>query len=364
MSGEAVICSSCLVKKEVIEGKPLHDIVKMLTEYAPLSLAESWDNVGLLIEPFTKRDVKRIMLTNDLAAPVMEECIGKEVDMIISYHPPIFSPLKKLCLKTWTDKVIQCCLENKIAVYSPHTTWDSVPGGISDWLASAFDVEESRALQPYYAYTPIDLVYSVVVVVTCVQENLDLFPELGKIGLKNLRNGVESGNSQEVTGSCTKEDLPRVCEFLKSNRDISFEVFNRAPIPDSETGVGRFVTFTEPISIKEAMERVKNHTKVKYCRIAYALNSGPDTLISTAAVVPGSGGKVLMNVKADLYVTGEMLHHDVLAAIHNNSSVITTTHSDSERGFLKEFAEYFQKKLDNKVEVLISEKDKDPIQLY
>lgn len=108
MSGEGAVINnkennvSLSKNEEIKNGLPLQDIVKVLTDYAPLSLAESWDNVGLLIEPFTKRDVKKIMLTNDLAVTVMHECMDKDTDMIIAYHPPIFSPIKKLSLKTWT----------------------------------------------------------------------------------------------------------------------------------------------------------------------------------------------------------------------------------------------------------------------
>jgi putative NIF3 family GTP cyclohydrolase 1 type 2 len=58
--------------------------------------------------------------------------------MIISYHPPIFSGMKKLVQKQWKDKIIIRCIENKIAVYSPHTSYDCVEGGVNDWLISCF----------------------------------------------------------------------------------------------------------------------------------------------------------------------------------------------------------------------------------
>lgn len=58
---------------------------------------------------------------------------------------------------------------------------------------------------------------------------------------------------------------------------------------------------------------------------------------------------------------GEMLHHDVLDAAQRGISVILTNHSDSERGFLTGFSSHLQNQLDNKVEVLVSEFDKDPL---
>ncbi|XP_075220953.1 cytosolic iron-sulfur assembly component 1 isoform X2 [Lycorma delicatula] len=361
MSGEAASIERCEKKLIKEKGLSLNEIVDVLTNYAPLSLAESWDNVGLLIEPFTKRDVRRIMLTNDLSVNVMNECMNKNTDMIISYHPPIFAPIKKFSLKTWTEKVIQCCLENRIAVFTPHTTWDSIPGGIGDWLTSAFDVATSEPLQSYYSYDPPDHSYSVVVMFE--ERNKNICQILDSFGV-NKTYLDEHGIVNEYVGSCKKEILPQLYAFLKQQPDTSFEIYNRVPVPVRNTGIGRLCKFNNPITIKEAIERVKKHTGVKYCRVALAVGCKLDTLVSTAAVCPGSGAKVLANVKADLYVTGEMLHHDILAAVHNNSSVIMTNHSDSERGFLKVFADFLKRKLNNKVEVIVSSYDKDPVDLF
>lgn len=71
---------------------------------------------------------------------------------------------------------------------------------------------------------------------------------------------------------------------------------------------------------------------------------------------------VLKGISADLYLTGEMLHHDVLDAAHQGIHVILTNHSDSERGFLKIFATILQCNLQKSVKVWVSESDKDPLQ--
>lgn len=56
-----------------------------------------------------------------------------------------------------------------------------------------------------------------------------------------------------------------------------------------------------------------------------------------------------------------MLHHDVLDATQKGISVILTNHSDSERGFLKQFAPELKKRLEDQVEVFVSKEDKDPL---
>lgn len=93
--------------------------------FAPTKFAEKWDNVGVLVEPSSEQDIKKILLTNDLTENVMEEALKHEVNMIVSYHPPIFSGLKRLTQENWKERIIVKCIENRIALYSPHTSWDA-----------------------------------------------------------------------------------------------------------------------------------------------------------------------------------------------------------------------------------------------
>ena len=115
----------------VKEGVLLGDVVKKLDEHAPLSIAESWDNVGLLLEPSSPHIVKHLFLTNDLTECVLDEALDKGVDMIMSYHPPIFASIKRITQNKWKDRLIVKCLENRVAIYSPHTSYDNVKGNLT-----------------------------------------------------------------------------------------------------------------------------------------------------------------------------------------------------------------------------------------
>ena len=88
-----------------MKGMQLKNIVSRIEQFSPPSLAQSWDNVGLLVEPKVPMNISKIILTNDLTEDVMKECVDKNANMIVSYHPPIFRPLKKLTSSSW--KVIQ-----------------------------------------------------------------------------------------------------------------------------------------------------------------------------------------------------------------------------------------------------------------
>jgi len=79
-----------------------------------------------------------MLLTNDLTPAVMEEAIQQKADLILSYHPPLFVPIKKITQRNWKERILTRCIENRIAVYSPHTSYDALEGGVNDWLISAF----------------------------------------------------------------------------------------------------------------------------------------------------------------------------------------------------------------------------------
>lgn len=225
-------------------------------------------------------------MTNDLTENVMKEALEHEVNLIISYHPPIFAGLKRLTTKTWKERIVVQCLENKIALYSPHTAWDSCPNGVNDWLASSLPIKSKVPAMP----SQID-------------------PEFG------------AGRVCEVDGSLT---------------------------------------------LKEAIEKVKAYTGLPDVRVGVALEGSLDSKVQSFGLCAGSGASVLKAIKTpiDLFITGELSHHEALDAISNQVSVITLNHSNSERGYLKDFKKILESRLDGSVEVLISEKDADPLSTF
>ncbi|CAJ0629488.1 530_t:CDS:2 [Entrophospora sp. SA101] len=133
-----------------------------------------------------------------------------------------------------------------------------------------------------------------------------------------------------------------------------------------EAGAGRLFTLEEPVSLSTMVKRIKNHLKLKHVRVATAeKHRHNDGLISTIGICAGSGVSVLSPAKADLYFTGEMSHHEVLAALAKD----TSEHTNTERGYLSEVLKPKLEKLlkedgDNqKVDILVSQSDKDPLEI-
>lgn len=130
---------------------------------------------------------------------------------------------------------------------------------------------------------------------------------------------------------------------------------------DANVGFGR--TFSTKIRLENAIKAVQKHIGLDV-HVALGVEHSSDTEIQTVAVCAGSGGSLLRGVKADLYITGEMSHHEVLDANHDNVSVILCNHSNSERGFLRTFKPQLEDMLNGQCEVIVSETDEDPLKTH
>lgn len=124
----------------------LRSVVGHLEALSPSSRAESWDNVGLLVEPSGNPAVHSVMLTTDLTEAVMDEAEGMGAGLVVAYHPPIFHSLKRLTQCTAKERIIVRALELKMAIYSPHTALDSIEGGVNDWLLQGLGAGQVRGL--------------------------------------------------------------------------------------------------------------------------------------------------------------------------------------------------------------------------
>jgi len=121
------------------------DIYKTLIEWAPLDLAEEWDNSGLQLGDFSQK-VNNIFITLDLTDTSLEEAIHKNASLIITHHPLIFKPLRIIDFSKSNGKLIQKLIKNNISVISMHTNLDSAVNGVSDVLADVLGIKEQKPL--------------------------------------------------------------------------------------------------------------------------------------------------------------------------------------------------------------------------
>lgn len=122
-------------------------IVETLHELAPPELAETWDNVGLLLGD-SARPVERVMTCLTLSSDVAEEALQKRAHLIVTHHPVLFRAVKSLTTETVEGRTLLKLLSAQVAVYSPHTAFDSSAAGINSQLAAALHLEGVQPLRP------------------------------------------------------------------------------------------------------------------------------------------------------------------------------------------------------------------------
>ncbi|XP_017295100.1 NIF3-like protein 1 [Kryptolebias marmoratus] len=344
----------------------LKEALQVLEQLAPLSLAESWDNVGLLVEPSKPRAIKTILLTNDLTDAVMEEAEAVSCDLIVSYHPPLFRPIKRLVQKDWKQRLAIRAVEAGIAVFSPHTSWDSVKGGVNDWLVAGLGSGQvsvlSQALGGASHSHKLEFMVRNTEELSAVEEELKACD-----GGATLQFSGSRPDSSSLHGSITCSDsalTPSVQMLLRHNtpsQSLSIQKLEKPPLLGH--GQGRLSVLDHPVNVATAVQKMKTHLGLNHLRLALGAGKTLESSVSSVAVCAGSGASVLSGVKADLYVTGEMSHHEVLDVAAKGTSVILSDHSNSERGFLTVFRERLAVRLPAEVTVLVSKADRDPLEV-
>jgi dinuclear metal center YbgI/SA1388 family protein len=352
------------------------ELVSLMQGIAPLEYAESWDKVGLLAGDSSRALSGPVLLTIDLTERVLREAIEVKARAIIAYHPPIFEPLTKITDATPRQRVILRAIEAGLAIYSPHTALDAIAGGITDWLCEGLSgsttpgkiLGDCRALTPH-AHLPQG---QRVKIVTFVQtQDVDRVRSAlatagaGTIGEYQLCSFAGDGEGTFVGGPMTKPTvgnagqlehvrearLEMVCG--KTNLALAMEMLRRfhpyeqpaidvyelAPQPVRSVGAGRRLVLDKPATVRDLAQRLK--TYIGRDRVRFALAGEEDVPVSRIGVVPGGGSelsRVARQEGCELFVTGEMRHHDVMGALNAGMSVLLGGHTGTERGYLPRLA--------------------------
>ncbi|MDG1811586.1 MAG: Nif3-like dinuclear metal center hexameric protein [Polaribacter sp.] len=125
----------------------IQNVINYLEELAPLSYAETFDNVGLLIGD-TQTNVTGILVTLDSLETTVDEAIAKKCNLIVSFHPIIFSGLKKINGNSYVERVVLKAIKNNIAIYAMHTALDNIKKGVSGKICEVLKLKNTEILIP------------------------------------------------------------------------------------------------------------------------------------------------------------------------------------------------------------------------
>lgn len=126
----------------------IEDIGTLLQRFAPPRLAESWDNVGLLVGD-RRCEARRVMTCLTVTPSTTAEAIAGRADLIVAHHPLPFAAVKRLTTDTTVGRMLLDLIAARVAVYSPHTAFDSAADGINQRLAAGLGLRGILPLVPH-----------------------------------------------------------------------------------------------------------------------------------------------------------------------------------------------------------------------
>ena len=121
------------------------DIIKVIEDFAPLSIQEGWDNSGLCIGS-PEAEVNGILLALDCTPELVDEAIACGADMIVTHHPLIFSGLKKITPDDMVGEAVFKAIKAGISIYAAHTNADKVIAGVSGAMAAKLGLQNVEIL--------------------------------------------------------------------------------------------------------------------------------------------------------------------------------------------------------------------------
>ena len=359
----------------------IKDVTNYIEELAPLAYAEDFDNVGLLVGNYQTK-VKGVLVTLDTLEETVDEAIAKNCNLIISFHPIIFSGLNKLNGNSYVEKAVLKAIKNDIAIYATHTALDNSNKGVSAKICEVLGLQNTKVLIPkkgivkkLTTYIPKDYLEKV---------RQALFEaKAGNIGnydhcsFTNIGEGTFKGNenSNPVLGKKgelqKEEEIQLTITFEQKNEAAILEaLFENHPYEEvayeitttenvhQNIGMGMIGELEKPLEEKDFLVYLKKTMQTDCVRYSNLLHKK----IHKVAVLGGSGSFAISNAikeKADAYVSADFKYHDFFKA-ENKILLADIGHYESEQFTKRLLVDYLTKKFSN-FAIVLSEKSTNPI---
>lgn len=361
----------------------LGELVDALDAIAPPALAELWDNVGLLVGD-RSQPCSRAILTIDYTPEVAIEAREARCDAVIAYHPPLFDAVKRFTSHDRATELLFDCARRGVGVYSPHTALDVADGGTNDVLADALGLIDRLPLRTrdvaskqakLVTFAPLGAIESVADALfdagagqigdytRCsfraagtgtFQGGASTNPAVGQAGKFERVNEIKL---ETIVPLAKLDDVIRALKKSHPYEEPAFDL-QQLVAPPQLVGIGRIGKTPGDATAEMLANLLKRSLGINHVLIA----GDAQKLVRRVAVCAGAGGDLLgaaISLKADLFVTGELRHHDALRAARAGLTVICTLHSNSERATLAKLAERLREKVPG-IEFVVSREDRDP----
>lgn len=339
----------------------VRDVARWLDDFAPLRLAESWDNVGLLWGD-ADAVVRRIMTCLTVTNRSAREAIDEGAELIVSHHPVLFRGAKRVTAGHQETGMLWSLARAGVSILSPHTAFDNTVEGINDGLAQRLGLVDVRPLRP----TPAEPAFKVVVFtpdnecdavrgaafaagagrIGAYEECSFSIPGEGTfLGGEGSNPSVGSAGRRETVREqrlefvCPGNRLAGVLAAVRKSHSYEEPAIDVFPLHGLQgpPGAGRLGRLASPTTLEELARR----TAAVLPAPGLQFVGEPSRRVENVAIVCGAGDDFLgeaARVGADVFLTGEARFHRALEADALGIALIVAGHHATERPGVEDLA--------------------------
>ena len=369
----------------------IKDLYPILEELAPLAYAEDFDNVGLLVGN-KENEITGILVCHDALESVVDEAITTNCNLIICFHPILFSGLKKITGKNYVEKSVIKAIKNDIAIYSVHTALDNHKNGVNKIFCDALRLKNCKILIPKTNFIQKLITYT-------TPENADklrnsLFQSgagtignyencsFNSIGFSTYQGNENSNPTVGKKGELTQTDevkievtfekhlQSKILKALFSNHvyeEVAYEIYD-IQNAHQNIGLGMIGELETPLSERDFLKLVKEKMQCGGIRHSKFLEKN----VQKVAVLGGSGSFAIANAiaqGANAFLTADLKYHQFYES-ENQILIADIGHFESERytkdyivDFLKEKSINFAPLLEQ-VKIVLSQENTNPVKYF
>jgi dinuclear metal center YbgI/SA1388 family protein len=346
----------------------LAEVIAVFESVIPLAYQENYDNSGLIVGQPDK-EITSALLCIDITEVVIDEALQLGANLIISHHPVIFNPLRKLTGSNYTERIVFSAIRNDIALYSVHTNIDNLYEGVNSKICAKLHLQNVKILSPMAGELRKLVTYVPAKYADHVRSAL-FAAGTGHIGkydncsfnLEGLGSFRASSDAKPFTGEIGKlhfEPETRIeTIFLKNKQaQIINALLNSHPYEEVAydiyllentyefIGQGMIGELREPRDERTFLKYVKKTFNCRVLRHSPLLNKP----FHKVAVCGGSGSFLIQKAissGADLLITGDIKYHQYFDA-DGKIVIADIGHYESEQFTTEIFYEVLKKNLPN-----------------
>jgi dinuclear metal center YbgI/SA1388 family protein len=318
----------------------LNEILGAIDEWYDPRWADSWDAVGLVCGDRSAA-VDSVLLAVDAIPATVAEAAEVGAQLLVTHHPLLLTGVHGVSTDTAKGSLIHRMIRGGIAHFVAHTNADTARSGVSDALGAALGLNDLRPLDPDRG-EPLDKVVTFVpradaerVVDALAQAGAGRLGDYDRCafladGIGTFRPGAGAHPAIGTVGSIETVAETRIEMVLPSARRVAvvealraahpyeepaFDLFSHAPLP-SGRGTGRVGELAAAIPLRDFVA----YAAAALPSTVWGLRASgdPDGLVRRVAVCGGSGGSLAGRARsagADVYLTADLKHHNVLEAV-------------------------------------------------